>query len=210
MRWIEKCGPDFEIAAEAAVMTWCGNHLPVAEVLAVEGGVLSMSVLPGINLTEAPFASALFLTLEALQRIHAVPAHGCPFMADWATRLCQAEIRVVRGLVDEQDFDDANLGRTALDVLAELKSLAPVPGEGSFTHGDACLSNFLTERGRLTGVVDLGRAGVGHPAQDWSLALRSMCENFGPQAEASLETHLPPDCQDGALLHRFRLLDELF
>ena len=150
------------------------------------------------------------LTAEALHLIHAVPTLGCPFVADWAKRLRQAEIRVQCGLVDEEDFDAANLGRSVFDVLAELKSLPPTPTLSSFTHGDACLPNFLTHDGRLTGIVDLGRAGVAHPAQDWALALRSMRENFGVQAEAALRRQLPSHCDDDILLHRYRLLDELF
>jgi aminoglycoside 3'-phosphotransferase II len=209
-RWIEKTASAADISVEAAVMTWCAGRLPVAEVLAVEAGVLSMSVLPGINLTEAPLELAVALTTEALHLIHAVSTLGCPFVSDWATRLRQAEFRVQHGLVDERDFDEANLGRSAFDVLAELQSLPPAPTVSCFTHGDACLPNFLTHGGQLTGIVDLGRAGVAHPAQDWALALRSMRENFGSQAEAALRRQLPTHCEDDVLLHRFRLLDELF
>ena len=62
----------------------------------------------------------------------------------------------------------------------------------------------------LTGIVDLGGAGVGHPAQDWALALRSMRNNFGLEAETALREHMPRHCQDQALLARFLFLDELF
>jgi aminoglycoside 3'-phosphotransferase II len=210
VQWIEKSGSPFDISGEAAIMMWCAGRLPVAEVLAVEAGVLLMSALPGVNLTEAAMECAVAVTAEALHLIHSVPTKGCPFRADWATRLHQAEDRVRRGLVDENDFDDVNLGRTATDILAELRSLPPVPPVSRFTHGDACLPNFLTQRGLLTGVVDLGRAGVAHPAQDWALALRSMRDNFGSEAEKSLRKHVPQHCDDEPLLHRFRLLDELF
>jgi aminoglycoside 3'-phosphotransferase II len=191
-------------------MRWCAGRLPVPEVLGLEGGVLSMSALPGVNLTEAPVDSAVAVMAEALDRIHAVPTERCPFQAHWATRLHQAELRVKGGVVDESDFDAENLGRTAADILAELQSLAPLPPLTRFTHGDACLPNFLTHGGVLTGVVDLGRAGVGHPAQDWALALRSMRDNFGSEAEQSLREHVPQHSKDEALLRRFRLLDELF
>jgi len=113
-------------------------------------------------------------------------------------------------LVDESDFDEANLGRSPTDILAELQSLPPLPDLICFTHGDACLPNFLTHAGQLTGIVDLGRAGVAHPAQDWALALRSIRDNFGPDGERLLREHLPDHCGDEALLRRFRLLDELF
>jgi aminoglycoside 3'-phosphotransferase-2 len=85
-----------------------------------------------------------------------------------------------------------------------------LPPETCFTHGDACLPNFLTHGGLLTGVIDLGRAGVGHPAQDWALALRSLYDNFGVEAEQSLREHVPQHCEAEKLLRRFRLLDELF
>jgi aminoglycoside 3'-phosphotransferase II len=210
VQWIEKSGAPSDISVEAAIMTWCAGRLPVAEVRTVEAGILLMSVLPGVDLTEAAPDCAVAVTAEALRVIHSVPTTGCPFRADWATRLRQAEARVRRGLVDESDFDDVNVGRTAADILAELQSLPPLPPESCFTHGDACLPNFLAQGGRLTGVVDLGRAGVAHPAQDWALALRSMRDNFGVEAEQSLRTHVPKRCADEDLLRRFRLLDELF
>ena len=97
-----------------------------------------------------------------------------------------------------------------MDILAELQALPPVPPVSCFTHGDACLPNFLMEGGLLTGVVDLGRAGVAHQAQDWALALRSMRDNFGSEAEKLLRKHVPQYCEDEASLRRFRLLDELF
>jgi aminoglycoside 3'-phosphotransferase II len=208
--WIEKSGPASDLSVEAAVMTWCAGRLPVPEVLAIEAGVLAMSVLPGVDLTEAAIDCAVALTAKALHLIHSVPAEGCPFRADWAARLQQAEHRVRCGLVDEGDFEEINLGRTSADILAELHSLPPLPLVSCFVHGDACLPNFLTRDGVLTGIVDVGSAGVGHPAQDWALALRSMRNNFGSEAEQSLRRHVPQHCQDEALLGRFLLLDELF
>jgi aminoglycoside 3'-phosphotransferase II len=210
VQWIEKSGLASDVSVEAAVMRWCGGRLPVPEVLAVEAGVLSMSAPAGVNLTEAAIDCAVALAAEALHLIHSVPIEGCPFRADWATRLHQAARRVRCGLVDERDFDEINLGRSAEDILAELESLPSLPPVARFTHGDACLPNFLTQDGVLTGIVDLGRAGVGHPAQDWALALRSMHDNFGSEAEQALRKHVPEQCEDEALLRRFRLLDELF
>jgi len=209
-QWIEKSGPAADIAVEAAVMTWCAGRLPVPEVLAVEAGVLTMSALPGVDLTEAAIDRAVALTAQALHLIHSVPTQDCPFRADWATRLHQAEQRVRCGLVDASSFEEANLGRTADDILSELQALPDLPPVSRFVHGDACLPNFLTRDGVLTGIVDLGGAGVGHPAQDWALALRSMRNNFGVEAEKALLKQLPQQCQDEALLARFRLLDELF
>ncbi len=114
------------------------------------------------------------------------------------------------GLVDESDFDEDNLGRAASDILAELQALPGPPDLACFTHGDACLPNFLTQGGQLTGIVDLGRAGVTHPAQDWALALRSVRDNFGQESERLLRIYVPEHSADEELLRRFRLMDELF
>ena len=208
--WIEKRGIATEIRREAEITAWCAERLPVAKVLEVDGPLFKMSVLSGLNLTAVPVESAVAVIVEALTRIHSMPARGCPFDSSWAVRLQQAAVNVNAALVDESDFDDANLGRSAAEVLAELRGLPPLPELSCFTHGDACLPNFLSHGGVLTGIVDLGRAGVTHPAQDWALALRSMRHNFGADGERLLREHLPEHSTDEELLRRFRLLDELF
>ena len=192
------------------MLTWCQPWLPVPRVLNAEPGLIEMSVLPGVNLTEASADQAVATINEALRLIHAVPVDGCVFQASWPVRLEQAERRVLAGLVDEADFDEVNRGRTAAEIFSELVSLPVPPDVACFTHGDACLPNFLTDGERLTGIVDLGRAGVAHPAQDWALALRSLHDNQGSEAEQKLREHLPAHCADEDLLRQFRLLDELF
>jgi aminoglycoside phosphotransferase len=208
--WIEKRGSAPEISVEAAVVNWCASRLPVARVIAHSEGVLITSELAGANLTEVSPEDAVNVLAEALGLIHSVPMEDCPFSASWSLRVQQAEQRVAAGLVDEADFDDDNLGRSAADILAELKSLPPLPDLACFTHGDACLENFLSLGGRLSGIVDLGRAGIAHPAQDWALAVRSTVSNFGIEGEKMLRQHLPSYCSDEVLLRRFRLLDECF
>jgi aminoglycoside phosphotransferase len=208
--WIEKHGPAPEINAEVDVLNWCALSLPVARVIEQREGVLIMSELPGMNLAEVSLEHAVNVMVEALGQIHSVPIEDCPFSASWSLRLHQAELRIQAGFVDEADFDDENLGRSAAAVLAELRSLPPPPDLSCFTHGDASLPNFLSLGGRLSGIVDLGRAGLTHPAQDWALALRSIRFNFGPDGEWMLRQHLPIHCANEDLLRRFRLLDECF
>lgn len=208
--FIEKHGPASEITAEAAVMNWCAGRLPIPQVIEQRAGILIMSEMPGVNLTEVLLRDAVNVIVEALSRIHALPVQDCPFSAHWSFRLHQAERRMQAGLVDEADFDEENLGREPADMVAELKSLAPLPDLACFTHGDACLPNFLSHCGRLSGIVDWGRAGVTHPAQDWALALRSMRFNFGAEGERLLSEHVPAHSANEDRLRRFRLLDEFF
>jgi aminoglycoside 3'-phosphotransferase II len=204
-----KSGPSAEIAQEAAALRWCEGRLPVAHVLDERPGVLEMSWLPGCPVSDLSADLACAVLVEALRQIHA-PLARCTLIAEWGLRLREAEERVRTGLVDESDFDDANLGRSPESILAELRSLPPVPKHLCFTHCDGTLENFLAQDGKLSGIVDMSRSGIAHPAQDWALALRSVRQRFGPEGERQFRGHIPPNCAELSLLRRFCLLDELF
>ena len=66
LRWIEKSGSSSEIGLETAVLEWCAQRLPVAKVLGKDAGLLAMSALPGVNLTEASMECAVQVIAEAL------------------------------------------------------------------------------------------------------------------------------------------------
>jgi aminoglycoside 3'-phosphotransferase-2 len=208
--WIEKSSLSRELEHEIAVLKWCAGRLPVPRVIAHAPGSVISSVLPGVILADLPARTAVTVLVQTLNLIHSLPIAGCPFDANWESRIKQGEENIRAGLIDESDFDDDNVGRSPKDILVELRSMPPLPELLCFTHGDACLENFLSQNGELTGIVDLGRAGVAHPAQDWALALRSVRGNFGPWGEQLFREHLPPHSADDEVLRRFRLLDELF
>jgi aminoglycoside 3'-phosphotransferase-2 len=208
--WIEKHGAGQELDKEARILEWCTGRLPVPTVLEAGPGFLRISELPGRNLAEAPMGQAVEAIARGIALVHAVSIEDCPFVANWTRRLAEGEARAWAGLIDESDFDEDNRGREIEDILCELKSFPPLPDMACFTHGDACLQNFLAHEGQLSGIVDVGRAGIAHPAQDWALALRSVRDNLGQDAEALLWRYVPSDCADKELLRRFRLLDELF
>jgi aminoglycoside phosphotransferase len=79
----------------------------------------------------------------------------------------------------------------ALRLVREV-SLAAWPGGAAagqrLVHGDACLPNFLVNRGRLSGMVDVGGAHPGDPMEDLSAALWSLNRNLGscPEIERIL------------------------
>ncbi len=49
-----------------------------------------------------------------------------------------------------------------------------------FTHGDACLPNFLFENGQLQGIIDLGDSGINDRKVDLAAAVWSLNLNCGP------------------------------
>jgi kanamycin kinase len=56
-----------------------------------------------------------------------------------------------------------------------------VPRRGHvLVHGDYCLPNVLVEDGALSGLVDVGGAGLGDPRQDLAAGVWTLQYNFGP------------------------------
>lgn len=72
----------------------------------------------------------------------------------------------------------------ALHVLHETPAGDCPFGDGTpgsvLTHGDACLPNFLFSGGTLTGIVDVGRCGLGDLRSDLATAVWSVQYNLGP------------------------------
>ncbi len=72
------------------------------------------------------------------------------------------------------------------EILREIHSVdasdcpfgAKTPGS-VLIHGDYCLPNVLVVGGRLTGLVDVGRSGLGDPRDDLAAGLWTLHYNFG-------------------------------
>jgi len=143
---------------------------------------LLMSAVPGHDLASANDLSppqVISILAVALRTLHQMPIETCPFDHPLELRIAAARSRVSAGLVDEADFDDARLGRTAEDVFAEMLSTLPESYDLAVTHGDACLPNFMVEGSSFTGYIDCGRLGISDIYQDLALAARSIERNLG-------------------------------
>ncbi len=81
--------------------------------------------------------------------------------------------------MDEDDFDDERLGRSAQDLFRELVERRPKMEDLVMTHGDACLPNFIAYGGSFSGYIDCGRLGIADRHQDMALACGSIERNFG-------------------------------
>jgi aminoglycoside phosphotransferase len=46
-------------------------------------------------------------------------------------------------------------------------------------HGDYCLPNVLVHDGKLSGLVDVGRSGLGNPEDDLAAGVWTLQYNFG-------------------------------
>ena len=66
-----------------------------------------------------------------------------------------------------------------------MHSLLPMSFDSVVTHGDFSVGNILLENGRVTGCIDVGRAGVADPYQDLAILWHNL-EEFG----SDLQVHL--------------------
>jgi kanamycin kinase/aminoglycoside 3'-phosphotransferase-2 len=80
------------------------------------------------------------------------------------------------------------------------------------THGDYCLPNVLLDSAtlRISGFIDLSRAGLADRYQDKALATRSLAYNWGPGHEQALWKTCGLDKPDQEKLSFYLALDEFF
>lgn len=213
----EAMGALAELPHEIARLRWlAGTGIGCPRVLAErsEQGShwLLTSAVPGSDLVSSPDlapATIVGIAAGALRRLHRLVVAECPFDQRLEARIAQARVRVEAGAVDEADFDEERLGRSARSVLDEVLRRRPAAEDLVVAHGDACLPNICAENGRFTGFVDCGRLGVADRSQDLALAARSIRHNLG---EAWVEPFLRRygGRIDAERMAFYRLLDELF
>jgi len=172
---------------EARVLSWLRGKLPVPEVLYYgerEGmQYLLISEVRGRNLIHpevlAHPAQLVRWLAEGLRMIHAVEIGNCPFDQRADAKIAEAQERVRAGLIDVGEFEPRWQGKAASDLLRLVTATRPDSDDLVFTHGDYCLPNILVADGRVSGFIDLGRAGVSDRYQDLALASRSIRHNLG-------------------------------
>jgi aminoglycoside phosphotransferase len=109
-----------------------------------------------------------------------VDIRDCPFDRRLDTMIAEAQVRVERQLVDEDDFDDERRGMSAQILHHQLQSTRPKNEDLVMVHGDYCLPNILLhpQTLALTGFIDWGRSGIADRYQDLALAARSIVRNL--------------------------------
>lgn len=209
--------PDRVLLQEKLRLEWLHGQLPVphVEMFVEDKGCdyLLLSAIPGTDANDAAYKTNVPKLIEqvstGLRMIHELPIDRCPFDATLLTKIELAKERMLSGFVDENDFDESRMGRTAANLFAELLEAVPDDEELVLTHGDYCLPNIILHDWRLSGFIDWGRAGVADRYQDIALIARSVESNFGPEWVSVLfeACGIEPD---HAKVHFYTLLDEFF
>jgi aminoglycoside 3'-phosphotransferase-2 len=208
-------GVDRPIADERDRLAWIAGRLPAPEIVAwaEEGGreFLVTSDIPGVPASAPGDARAVACIVgKAIRRIHDMPVAACPFDKGIATALAESRRNIERSWIDEEDIAREHPGRTATDLLAEAERTRPQERDLVFTHGDACIPNFLVDGAHLGGIVDWGNAGAGDPWRDLALATRSLVWNHGPSFEEELLAAYGAASADHERMRWWRLVDELW
>lgn len=208
-----------EIEKEIQVLNWLNQWISVPTVIQhiknQNGVFFLMTAIPGENLADfskkIDTTECLILGAQYLRQIHSIPIEGSPFYRGLNVTLKLAEQHLHLGLVDETDFDKQRLGLTAQQVFDNLQLSRPMNEELVFTHGDYCFPNIIVDNGKISGVVDLGRAGVADRYQDIALFLRSFQFNIGaPDIDLFLKEYSLIDSLDLQKIEFYLALDEFF
>lgn len=204
---------------EVRALRWLQGRLPVPEVrfAGTQDGLdyLLMSALPGHDASSPAFLAdpdqAVALYARGLKAMHGLDIRDCPLRAGLDEMLEEARYRCEAGMVDTSDFEDEWLGRPAEALYAALVERRPAREEWVFTHGDYCLPNLIVDGDRLSGYIDLGRAGIADRYHDIALALRSLRHNYGDDRyAAAFLDHYGLETLDQERVDYYVLLDELF
>ena len=144
--------------------------------------------------------------------MHDLGIEDCPLDQRLDSKLSKARRNISNGFVDESDFEPENLGKTGQLVYSELRAAPPPDEDLVFTHGDLCLPNIVIHHGKVSGFIDLDRAGIADRYQDIALFLRSFSLNFEGTSglTAAFMRGYGTDSLDREKLDFYRKLDELF
>ncbi len=206
------------LTQEIAALRWLGGRAGAPHLLwagAVEGRpALLAEALRGAALHELASEQAeagLIAAIAALRALHSLPINDCPLDQRLAVKLSEAWRRVEAGEVHRSEFDPDHTGRPAEDLWNAVLAEKPADEDLVFTHGDACLPNFIVTDSGPAGIVDLGLAGIADRYQDFALLVRSGAHNFPDlDVRTLLVEHYPLEAIDEKKLSFYRALDEFY
>lgn len=176
------------LAYEKDIYRWLSPYLPVPEIYYYSKDekyeYLLMSEIEGFNAADNNTLSSeelVILLARGLRQIHSIDISSCPFNTTLNVKLKQAKKNVDMRLVDKDDFNEENQGKSSEDIYNNLVDKRTFSEELVFTHGDYCFPNIMLKHNEVSGFIDMGRAGVADKYQDIALFYRSMKYNLGSE-----------------------------
>lgn len=214
-----------ETVNEIKMMKWLRNIVPVPELIAAETengtSFILMSKVKGKMLcdeafTKSPEKLLSFLT-DGLKMLWSTDIKNCPCNNTLDFRLSAARYNVENGLVDIDNTEPETFGENGFkspeELLIWLENNKPKE-ELSLTHGDFSLQNIFAENDKISGFIDLGKAGIADKWQDIAICYRGLKHILNSNQNCKIH----PDMlfeklgieKDETKLKYYILLDELF
>lgn len=204
---------------EKEILIWLENKIPVPQVFYYDvfngKEFLLISEIRGLNAAHDYYVSKpakVVTTLaKSLRLIHEVNLYDCPFDSTLNKKIDEAKERINCGLVDENSFERKYIGKSSEQLFEMVLEKRPANEDLVFTHGDYCMPNIILSGNKLSGFIDLGRAGISDRYQDIALIVRSFEHNFGTDKWNDLfyKEYGITDV-DYSKIEFYILLDELF
>ena len=208
-----------DIIAEMVRLQWLATFVPVPQIrqffYSEDQAWLLTTAIPGQSaydclLSDPAGRPEIVKALaEFLRRLHSLPLLECPFNSDHDLRMVDARRNIESSQVDESDFGPEHEGWTAEQVWAEMQALLPLSFDRVVTHGDFSLDNILLQNGRVTGCMDVDRAGVADQYQDLAILWNNL-EEFGGDLQTCLFKAYGIEDPDTRKVQYHLCLDEFF
>lgn len=214
---------------EYQIMKWLQDKLPVPKVLANEKAgeknYLLMTKVPGEMSCADQYMKnpehLVNLLAEGLKMLWKVDISNCTYQHGLEEKLQMAKYNIQNNLVDIDNAEPETFGENGFespDYLLKWLIANRPEEEFAFSHGDFCLPNIFLSGEKISGYIDLGRAGIADIWQDIALCYRSLLHNFeGKYSDKKYQVFradilfekldFVPDWDK---IHYYILLDELF
>ena len=174
---------------ELEMLRWLNGKIPVPRIIEHiredENSFILMSKCPGRmscdeRYMQDPKRQAELLA-EALHTLWEIPVGNCPCKWPLERRLQIAAKNIAQNHVDVNGAQSDTFGSSGFrDPEALLQWLIDHKPEEQqmLSHGDFCLPNIILNKNGLSGLIDLGKAGIADPWQDIALCIRSLSNNY--------------------------------
>ena len=208
-----------ELEAEYKNLLWMNGKLPVPRIIEwvseEDNDYLLISDIGGKMICDEYYIQnpilAVSLLADGINLLRSTDIKDCPMNNNLDRKLMIAEENVKLNLIDMSDWEPSSERfSTPWELLIHLMNNRPKDEELVFTHGDYCLPNIFGEDNRLSGFIDLGRAGIADLWQDVALCIRSLRYNYKTTEYDELllkQIGIPLNQEK---LDYYILLDELF
>lgn len=208
-----------DLKTEYNNMLWLQGKIPVPRIIEwvseMDIDYLLISEISGKMLCDDLYLKnptlAVSLLAKGINLLQSLDVKDCNIHNGLNKKLKDAAENIRLNRVDMDDWESSNNGFSSpQDLLDFLNNNIPKNEELVFTHGDYCLPNIFADNERITGFIDIGRAGVADLWQDVALCIRSLWHNFKTKEYDDLllkEIGVPINKEK---LDYYILLDELF